>query len=128
MTRATRLTVAFAVLLGPGAAFSQPNAEVSNPADLMRVMAPGCDWSIRNQNDGTKDDAFLGGLCAGTIRTVANIEHDLHIWGFCIPKAVIGGQIISAVSMWVDQHPESLDQPELPVIIKVLKQTWPCSP
>jgi hypothetical protein len=126
MLRISRLAAA-ALAFWSATARSEPEATHVSLADLTSVMAPGCRVFSRNRSADNEDEAFESGLCAGVIRTIANIEHDMHLWGFCVPETVMGGQIISVVSLWIDHHPETLNQPEIPVVVNILKQTWPCS-
>lgn len=79
----------------------------------------------------TDSDVFLGGICVGTISTLATTINTLEktakgFTGICLPKAVTIGQEVRVVVAYIDARPNRLHEDFADLALEALRNALPC--
>lgn len=73
-------------------------------------------------------DAFMRGVCAGTVNTLVLSGPFYPAAGrFCPPKTAPVNQAVKVVVSYMDKHPEELHQSFFMIAHQALKAAWPCT-
>ena len=89
--------------------------------DSANYVMKGCRAFLAKANR----DAFLRGVCAGTVHAIAGIAWDSEL---CMPTAVTVEQEIQVVVAYIDARPDRLHQDFRNLTLEALKEAWPCKP
>jgi hypothetical protein len=72
-------------------------------------------------------DAFMRGVCAGTINALKNSGPFYpEPSRFCPPQASTVNQAAKVVVSYMDKHPEELHQSFLILAHQAMREVWPC--
>src|SRR5262249_47024276 len=109
-----------AMLLAAAALMGSPAwAEDFNSGNY---LMPGCRKYVMG-NYTSYIEAFMSGMCAGTVETLMTFSRVLD---FCLPPGVTADQGMRVVVQYIDSHPERLQEYFKQLATDALKNAWPC--
>jgi hypothetical protein len=96
-------------------------------------LAPGYQDRAAYIIDACKEkhgqSSYLIAFCAGQIETLVWLASSGHLSDdarFCPPKDVTTGQARKIVIKYIEDRPDSLYDPFMPLAIDGLRDAWPC--
>jgi hypothetical protein len=86
------------------------------------------DQSRPGQAPSPADDAFMQGLCLGTIFGMRFLVNATTNTGYqiCVPDGVNNGQQMSVVVRYMRNHPEKLYNDFTYLVMDAFLEAWPC--
>ena len=108
------ITVIVTLMLTGGSALAEVDPRNSANHDIS-----GCRAFL---TEGTHDDLFGAGWCAGTVFTLKYMGRG----NSCPPDAVTASQLVHVVVRYIDARPERMHESFKELALEALKTAWPC--
>lgn len=70
--------------------------------------------------------SFRDGVCVGFVFGVVDMHNAAGLKMFCVPEGVTGGQLKDIAKKYLAEHPGERHLPASFLVIKALKETFPC--
>ena len=93
------------------------------------VFLPECQKFLANNPEkmDTRPSLFRQGECLGMIEGLTFVIRKLPPpLRSCIPKGVIGGQIVRVALAYIEQRPQRMHESFLLLVVEALHEAWPC--
>ena len=78
------------------------------------------------RTDTFDQDPFGMGYCAGVVRGVANLANSFLSEVVCLPDSISASQAVGVVVQYLNDHPESLYEPDTALVLRALQGAFPC--
>ena len=76
--------------------------------------------------DTFDQDPFGMGYCAGLVRGVWNSANSFRADVVCLPDTFTAAQAVWMVIQYLNDHPESLYEPDAALVLRALESAFPC--